>query len=109
MHNNETIKGADHPAVLDPEFTVFNRRPYGFNVVGFEAKISINLGQCGRGWHPALQTGGVLVGEKVRITLDIAAGEEAAQVAVGTGRQVRVTSPDTCPCAWMRMSKAHGV
>ena len=78
VHGNLTIKGVTHPVVLDAEVTGFNRSPYGFNVVGFEAKTKINRGDFGLGWNAALETGGVLVSEEVRITLDIEAREETA-------------------------------
>ncbi|MCX5986894.1 MAG: YceI family protein [Chloroflexi bacterium] len=78
VHGDLTIKGVTRAVVLDAEVTGFNRSPYGFNVVGFEAKTKINRGDFGLGWNTALETGGVIVGEEVRITLDIEACEETA-------------------------------
>lgn len=71
-----------HPVVLDAEVTGFNRSPYGFNVVGFEAKTRINHSDFGLTWNTALETGGVLVSEEVPITLDIEAIEKTAQVSI---------------------------
>jgi polyisoprenoid-binding protein YceI len=76
VHGDLTIKGVTRPVVLDAEVTGFNRSPYGFNVVGFEAKTKINRTDFGLGWNAALETGGVVVSEEVRITLDIEAREE---------------------------------
>lgn len=78
VHGDLTIKGVTREVVLDAEVTGFNRSPCEFNVVGFEAKTKINRTDFGLGWNAALETGGVVVSEEVRITLDIEAREEIA-------------------------------
>ena len=40
---------------------------------GFSAEAEINRKDWGLEWNVALETGGVLVGEKVKLTLDIEA------------------------------------
>ena len=52
--------------------------PWGGTRTGFSAKTSINRKDFGLGWNSVLEAGGVLVGEKVEITLEI----EAIQAAV---------------------------
>jgi polyisoprenoid-binding protein YceI len=45
--------------------------PWGNTRVGLEATTKINRKDFGLGWNAALETGGVLVGEEVTITLDV--------------------------------------
>lgn len=45
--------------------------PWGHTRVGLEATTRINRKDFGLGWNAALETGGVLVGEEVAITLDV--------------------------------------
>ena len=45
--------------------------PWGNTRVGLEATAKINRKDFGLGWNAALETGGVLVGEDVAITLDV--------------------------------------
>jgi polyisoprenoid-binding protein YceI len=47
-------------------------------VVGFEGKTTISRKQWGLEWNVALETGGVMVSDDVRITLDFEAIEEVA-------------------------------
>ena len=81
VHGDLTIKGVTRAVVIDAEVTGFNRSPYGFNVAGLEAKTTINRTDFGLGWNAVLETGGVVVSEEVRITLDIEAREETVWVA----------------------------
>jgi len=55
--------------------------PWGGIRTGFSAKTSINRKDFGLGWNAVLETGGVLVGEKIEITLEIEAIRAAAAVA----------------------------
>jgi polyisoprenoid-binding protein YceI len=45
--------------------------PWGNTRVGLEATTKINRKDFGLGWNAALETGGVLVGDEVAITLDV--------------------------------------
>ena len=42
-----------------------------FRSAGFSARVAINRKDFGLGWNVALEAGGVLVGEEVKITLDV--------------------------------------
>ena len=56
--------------------------PWGNQRAGFSAKASINRKDFGLGWNQVLEAGGVLVGDKVEIELEIQAVKAAvAQVA----------------------------
>jgi polyisoprenoid-binding protein YceI len=51
--------------------------PFGNTRVGFSGETQINRKDFGLTWNAALETGGVLVGDKVKITLDISAVKAA--------------------------------
>lgn len=71
-----TIKGVARPVTFVLEFEGVSTDPWGNTKAGFSAETEINRKDWGLEWNVALETGGLLVGEKVKIQLDI----EAAHV-----------------------------
>jgi polyisoprenoid-binding protein YceI len=71
---NLTIHGVTHPVVFEVEGpTPPSIDPWGNTRIGLEAKTKINRKDFGLTWNSALETGGVLVGDQVSITLEIQA------------------------------------
>lgn len=68
-----TIRGVTKPVTVDFELTGAESDPWGDFRVGFEGKVTINRKDWGVSWNAALEGGGVLVGEKVTLELDVAA------------------------------------
>jgi len=68
-----TIKGVTKPVTFDFEFGGFGADAYGNYKAGFEASTVIDRNDFGVNWNAALESGGVLVGDKVTITLDVQA------------------------------------
>jgi polyisoprenoid-binding protein YceI len=68
-----TIGGHTHPVEFDLEFEGVSTDPWGNTKAGFTATAEINRKQWGLEWNVALETGGVLVGDKVKIELEIQA------------------------------------
>jgi len=68
-----TIKGVTKPVVVDFEYTGTAVDPYQNQRIGFEGKTTINRKDWGVTWNAALETGGVLVGEKVTLELEVSA------------------------------------
>jgi polyisoprenoid-binding protein YceI len=68
-----TIRDQTHPVVLDLEFQGTAVDPYGNQRAGFEGKATINRKDWGLTWNVALETGGIMVGEKVKLELGVAA------------------------------------
>jgi polyisoprenoid-binding protein YceI len=66
-----TIKGITKPVTFDLEFGGVSADPWGGTRAGFEATTEINRKDFGLSWNVAVEGGGVLVGEKVKIALDI--------------------------------------
>jgi polyisoprenoid-binding protein YceI len=68
-----TMNGITRQVELDAEFEGRGMSPFGMEVIGFSAKTKINREDFGITWNAALETGGVLVGNEVKISLHIEA------------------------------------
>ncbi|MGO1506500.1 MAG: YceI family protein [Microbacteriaceae bacterium] len=66
-----TIRGVTKPVSFELEFGGFGQDPYGNYKAGASASTTINREDFGLTWNAALETGGVLVGKDVTITLDL--------------------------------------
>jgi polyisoprenoid-binding protein YceI len=66
-----TIRGVTQPVRLQVESLGATKDPWGNERVAFSAKTAINRKDFGLTWNQALETGGVLVGEKVDIEVDV--------------------------------------
>jgi polyisoprenoid-binding protein YceI len=73
MTGDLTIKGTTRQVVLDLDFTGHATDVYGANRVGFEGVTTVDRTDWGLTYNAALETGGVLIGEKVKLTFDISA------------------------------------
>ena len=65
-----TIKGVTKPVELLVEFEGVGRSPYGFDVFGFSATTEIDREDWGLTYNMALETGGVMIGKKVKIEIE---------------------------------------
>ncbi|MCC9739235.1 YceI family protein [Streptomyces sp. MNU89] len=72
-----TIKDVTRPLSIDLEFNGAATDVYGNERVGFEGSTQILRSDWGLTWNAALETGGVLVGDKVKLTFDISAVKSA--------------------------------
>jgi len=68
-----TIRGVTKQIVLDVEIGGFGPDPYGGTRAGFSATGVINRHDFGVSWQTAMEGGGVVVGDKVTINLEIEA------------------------------------
>lgn len=68
-----TIRGITKPVTIDVEHTGVALDPFGNLRVGFEGKADVNRKDWGLTWNAALETGGILVSEKIKLELDISA------------------------------------
>lgn len=66
-----TIKGITREVELDLTFDGVSGDPWGGTRAGFTAEGEINRKDWGLEWNVALETGGVLVGETIKIQLDV--------------------------------------
>jgi polyisoprenoid-binding protein YceI len=65
------IRGVDKEVTLDVEFGGINKDPYGNHKAGFSLSGKINRKDWGLNWNTALETGGVLVSDEVRLMAEI--------------------------------------
>lgn len=68
-----TVKDVTRQVDIDVTFVGISQDPWGGTRVGFEAHTEISRKDFGLTWNVALETGGVLVSDKVRIDLDVEA------------------------------------
>jgi polyisoprenoid-binding protein YceI len=70
-----TIHGVTKPETFMVTFEGQGKDPWGNEKVGFSAQGTINRADYGLTWNSALETGGVLVGDKVKVSLQIEASK----------------------------------
>jgi polyisoprenoid-binding protein YceI len=66
-----TIKGKSNQVTLDVEFGGINKDPWGNEKAGFSVTGKVNRKEWGLNWNAALETGGVLVGDEVKINCEV--------------------------------------
>jgi polyisoprenoid-binding protein YceI len=72
-----TLKDITREVVLEAEFLGRVTDPFGTERLAFSARTSIERKDFGLTWNKALETGGVLVGERIDIELDVQAVKQA--------------------------------
>ena len=72
-----TIKGVTNSVTIPFEFEGAATDPFGNERVGFEGSVVINRKDYGVNWNAALETGGVLVSEKITLEFEISAIKSA--------------------------------
>ena len=77
LYGDLAIKGVSKPVVLDVEYAGQSKSPWGTINAGFTASGKVNRKDWGLNWNAALETGGVLVGDEVKIDIEV----EFTQVA----------------------------
>jgi polyisoprenoid-binding protein YceI len=73
-----TIKGVSKEVTLQVEFGGINKDPWGNEKAGFSIEGKINRKDWGLNWNAALEAGGVLVSEEVKIVADVQFVKQAA-------------------------------
>ncbi len=73
VHGDLSMHGVTRPVVLEAEFGGSGASPFGHTVAGFEATTKFNRSDFGLTWNAALETGGVMVSDEIKISLDIEA------------------------------------
>jgi polyisoprenoid-binding protein YceI len=71
LYGDLTIRGITRPVVLDVEYAGQSQSPWGTTNAGFSAVTTINRKDWNLNWNVALETGGVLVSEKVQIEIEL--------------------------------------
>jgi polyisoprenoid-binding protein YceI len=71
LNGNLTIKDVTKPVALDVEFDGTGVDPWGNTKAGFSASGQINRKDWGIEYNAVLEAGGVMIGEDVKLNLDI--------------------------------------
>lgn len=72
-----TIKDVTRQVELKVEFEGAGTNPWGQELIGFTATTEIDREDFGLTWNVALETGGVLVGKKIKIEIEAEATRQA--------------------------------
>ncbi|MEQ8142510.1 YceI family protein [Streptomyces sp. NPDC005908] len=72
-----SILGTTRPITIDLEFNGAAKDPFGNERVGFEGRTEILRSEWGLTWNAGLETGGVLVSDKIKLNFDISAIRKA--------------------------------
>jgi polyisoprenoid-binding protein YceI len=68
-----TVRDVTRPITLEVDFDGANASPMGDERIAFSAAAEVDREDWGLTWNVALETGGVLVGKKIRIELNVQA------------------------------------
>ena len=68
-----TIKDVTRPVTIDFDYAGAAKDPFGNERIGFEGSVVVNRKDFGLTWNAALETGGVLVSEKVTLEFEVSA------------------------------------
>jgi len=77
MQGEVTIHGVTKPVALDVSYLGEVKDPWGNRRRGYTADTILNRKDFGMTWNMVLDAGGVLVGDKVKVTLNLEAIEKA--------------------------------
>src|SRR5690625_2253985 len=70
LHGDLTIRGTTRPVVLDFAYEGAATDPFGIYRAGFTGRTTISRKEFGLTWNAALETGGVLVSDEVKISIE---------------------------------------
>lgn len=72
-----TIRGTTREETFSVSYNGSGKDPWGNVKAGFSAEGAINRSDYGLTWNAALETGGVLVGDEIKIFLEVQAAQQA--------------------------------
>jgi polyisoprenoid-binding protein YceI len=70
VHGDLTVRGVKKPVAFEVEFHGTSKNPWGKTVAGLSAVATLNRKDFGVSYNAILETGGVAVGEKVKIEIE---------------------------------------
>jgi polyisoprenoid-binding protein YceI len=71
VYGDLTIRDETEPVVLDVTYNGIAKSPYGTTSVGFSATTTLERKEWDLTWNVALETGGVLVGDEIKVNIDV--------------------------------------
>lgn len=77
VHGDLTMNGVTKPIVLETEFNGMGQSPMGVEVYSFTGEAKVKRSEFGMNWKAAIETGGFLVSDEVKIEVEIEANPAA--------------------------------
>ncbi len=77
VYGDLTIRDVTREVALDVEFEGRAKDPWGNERIGFSAATELNRKKFGLRWNQVLETGGVVVGDRVKVSLHVEAVRQA--------------------------------
>jgi len=81
VYGDLTVRGVTKEVKLETTYEGRGKNPWGMEAAGFEAVTTINRKDFGLNWNVALESGGVLVGDNIKIELHIELVKQPEQAA----------------------------
>jgi polyisoprenoid-binding protein YceI len=82
LYGELTIRDVTRPVVLDVEYAGMAKSPWGTTNAGFSARTTINRKDWGLNWNVALETGGWLVSDEIKVAIDVELVRQPEQAVV---------------------------
>lgn len=82
LYGDLTIAGITKPIMLDVDFGGLVKDPWGGERAGFNVKGKLSRKEFGMTYNAALEAGGVVVGDEVKINAEIELVKQVRQLAV---------------------------
>jgi polyisoprenoid-binding protein YceI len=73
LHGDLTVRDTTRPVALQGEYLGTEPSPFGDVRIGFSARTQVNRKDWGLEWNVALESGGILVGDKITLDIDLEA------------------------------------
>ncbi len=73
MTGDLTMRGVTKRVTLPVTFLGTAKDPWGNEKIGFETAVTLNRKDYGLTWNAALETGGFLVGDDVKVAVSVQA------------------------------------
>lgn len=82
LYGELTIRDVTRPVVLDVEYAGMAKSPWGSTSAGFSARTKINRKDWGLNWNVALETGGWLVSDEIKVAIEVELVRQPEHAAV---------------------------
>ena len=82
LYGELTIRGVTRPVVLEVEYAGMAKSPWGTTSAGFSARTKISRKDWGLNWNVALETGGWLVSDEIKIAIEVELVQQPQQAEV---------------------------
>lgn len=77
LHGDLSIRGVTRPVTLESEYEGGGKTPFGTEVASWSAELEVDRKDFDLSWNAPLEAGGFLVGDDVKINIDIEAVKQS--------------------------------